>query len=119
MSHLGFTEQEWEYADHWRDGLADRLAEKEMRMKWFIDGDQICITRDDFINLQESPAVFVDRDSTIGQTIEHDGIRGLAIGELIDIRNRLGQKTFIGQAISRDEHYDPADVIDEEGFSLL
>ena len=28
-------------------------------MKCFIDGDQLCITKDDFINLQESEAVFI------------------------------------------------------------
>ena len=28
-------------------------------MKCFIDGNQLCIVRDDFINLQESSAVFI------------------------------------------------------------
>jgi len=64
-------------------------------MKWFIDGDQICITKDDFVNLQESPAVFVPRDSENGRAIELGGIRELPIGDLIDIRNRLaGDRIF-------------------------
>jgi len=86
-------------------------------MKWFIDGDQVCITRDDFINLQESPAVFVNRDSNIGRTIERDGIIGLAIGDLIETRNRLQAEemaqrsvTMLDMALSRDEEYDPADA---------
>jgi len=28
-------------------------------MKCFIDGDQLCIVRDDFVNLQESFALFI------------------------------------------------------------
>ena len=29
-------------------------------MKCFIDGNYLCITRDDFINLQESEAYFIE-----------------------------------------------------------
>lgn len=29
-------------------------------MKCFIDGNALCITRDNFVNLQENPAVFID-----------------------------------------------------------
>jgi len=66
-------------------------------MKWFIDGDQICITKDDFVNLQESPVVFVPRDSENGRAIELGGIRELPIGDLMDIRNRLaGDRIFRG-----------------------
>ena len=32
-------------------------------MKWFLDGDQVVVTHDDFIDLQESPAVFIPTDS--------------------------------------------------------
>ena len=32
-------------------------------MKCFVDGDQICIVRDDFVDLQESPAFFIPLDS--------------------------------------------------------
>ena len=51
-------------------------------MKYSIDGDQVCITKDDFINLQESPAVFIPRDSETGRAIEVGGIRNMAIGDL-------------------------------------
>ena len=68
-------------------------------MKWSVDGDQICITMDDFVNLQESPAVFIPRDSENGRAIELGGIGKLPIGDLIDIRNRLtGDRIFRGNA---------------------
>ena len=51
-------------------------------MKYFIDGDQIAVTKDDFVNLQESPAVWVPRDSFTGQTIENKGILYLTAGDL-------------------------------------
>jgi len=38
-------------------------------IQWFIDGNQIVIVEDDFINLQESPAVFVPVDSTPGNLL--------------------------------------------------
>jgi hypothetical protein len=38
-------------------------------IQWFIDGDQVVIVEDDFINLQESPAVFVPVDSTPGNLL--------------------------------------------------
>jgi len=58
-------------------------------MKWFEDGDQVCVTRDDFINLQESPAVFVPKDSDVGRVILKDGILGLSMGCLHRLRDRL------------------------------
>jgi len=58
-------------------------------MRWFIDGDQICVTRDDFIDLQESPAVFVPHDSEVGRAIENGGIRNMALGDLCAVRNLL------------------------------
>ncbi len=89
-------------------------------MKWFIDGDQVCITCDDFINLQESPAVFVPRDSNIGKTIERDGIKRLAIGDLIETRDKLKADAMVQKSVdvlntafSRDEEYDPADAFGE------
>jgi hypothetical protein len=47
-------------------------------MKYFIDGDQVVVTRDDFVDLQESPAVFVPVDSPMGQEI-------LSVKQLIDL----------------------------------
>jgi len=38
-------------------------------MKYIIDGDHICITRDDFIDLQQSPAIFYPLDSDIAKSI--------------------------------------------------
>jgi len=34
-------------------------VENISRLRAFMDGDSICITLDDFVNLQESPAYFV------------------------------------------------------------
>ena len=86
-------------------------------MKHFVDGDHMAIVQDQFVDLQESPAVFVNRDSNIGRTIERDGIIGLAIGDLIETRNRLQAEemaqrsvTMLDMALSRDEEYDPADA---------
>ena len=58
-------------------------------MKWFIDGDQVVVTKDDFVNLQESPAVFVPRDSRIGRTVENEGIINLPLGDLRTIWEQL------------------------------
>ena len=58
-------------------------------MKWFKDGDQVAITKDDFVDLQESPAVFVPADSQAGQTIQWLGVRHLPLNELIAIRDQL------------------------------
>ena len=58
-------------------------------MKWFKDGDQVVVTKDDFVDLQESPAVFVPADSQAGQTIQRLGIRYLPLGDLVAIRYRL------------------------------
>ena len=58
-------------------------------MKWNIDGDQVYITKDDFINLQESPAVFVPRDSETGRAVEGGGIGGIAVGDLYAIQDLL------------------------------
>lgn len=61
-------------------------------MKYSIDGDQLCITKDDFVDLQESPAVFYPLTSEIAQTVLADGIRGLPVGDLMSIHNRLKQE---------------------------
>ena len=63
-------------------------------MKWFIDGDQVVITHDDFVNLQESPAVFVPANSEIGTTINDAGLKYLPFGDLIALRQRLDQATL-------------------------
>jgi len=58
-------------------------------MKWFEDGDAICVTRDDFINLQESPAVFVPKDSDVGRMILQDGLLQLPMYWLRRLRDYL------------------------------
>lgn len=54
-------------------------------MKMFVDGDQVVVTRDNFINLQESPAVFFDKDSEEGKTIIEGGIGNLPFGLVREI----------------------------------
>lgn len=49
-------------------------------MKYFMDGDQMCIALDDFIDLQESPAVFVSLDGLIAKEIMVSGLFGLDKG---------------------------------------
>lgn len=51
-------------------------------MKHFKDGDQLVITRDDFVNLQESPAHFVPLDSQLAKTILENGFGGLSVSDL-------------------------------------
>lgn len=58
-------------------------------MKWSIDGDQVCITKDDFVDLQESPAVFLDRDCPLGELIERGGWSALALADLCWLQYEL------------------------------
>ncbi len=60
-------------------------------MKHFEDGDQLCITRDDFINLQESPAIFFPLGGDIAQTIIDAGFLALPLSDLIYICDKLQQ----------------------------
>ena len=76
-------------------------------MKWSIDGDQICVTKDDFINLQESPAVLIPRDSEAGRAIESGGIRNMTIGDLYAVRS-LFQDGGGEYREPRQEEPDPA-----------
>ncbi len=63
-------------------------------MQHFVDGDMVVITWDDFINLQESPVVFIPLVSDEGQIIVTEGIRSLALGDLIDLKQRLEKETL-------------------------
>ena len=54
-------------------------------MKSFIDGNHICITRDNFVDLQSSPAVFYPLSSKVAETVLQDGITFLPISDLRDI----------------------------------
>lgn len=61
-------------------------------MKYTIDGDHVCITRDDFVNLQESPALFYPIYSDIAKILLKDGIIGLSVGDLRVLQMRLSQQ---------------------------
>ena len=63
-------------------------------MKYFIDGDQVVITHNDFVDLQESPAVFVPANSEIGTTIRNHGLTWLPFGDLITLQHQLEQATL-------------------------
>jgi len=58
-------------------------------MKHFVDGDRLCITRDDFVNLHESAAVFYPLSHRIAKTVLSGGILALCIGDLLDIKMAL------------------------------
>ena len=59
-------------------------------MKWFEDGDQLVITYDDFVNLHESPAVFLAGDSEAAQMVRSDGrVIAMPMGDLMNVRAML------------------------------
>lgn len=58
-------------------------------MRYFIDGDQVVVTKDDFVDLQESPAVFLPLNSETGNTIVNHGIKWLPLGDLAGILDLL------------------------------
>lgn len=59
-------------------------------MKHFIDDDQLVITKDDFVNLQESPAVFYPLLGIMAQAILRAGtVIALPVGELMYVRDML------------------------------
>ena len=59
-------------------------------MKYFEDGDQLVITYDDFVNLQESPAVFFPLESEIAKTVLEAGrVIALPLGDVVYIHNVL------------------------------
>jgi len=59
-------------------------------MKYFVDGDQLVITKDNFVDLQESPAVFYPLESEIAKTVlGASAIMALPIDDLMRIRDLL------------------------------
>jgi len=59
-------------------------------MKHFVDGDQLVITRDDFIDLQSSPALFYPLESEIAKTVLEAGtLIALPLGDIMRIRDLL------------------------------
>ena len=69
-------------------------------MKFFTDGDQLVITRDDFVDLQESPAVFYPLESEVAKTVLGAGtIIALPVGDLryiYDLLDRSGGSGRVG-----------------------
>lgn len=58
-------------------------------MHWFVDGDQLCLALDDFVDLQESPAIFLPLESTDAKIIMTEGFGGLTILKLSHYFNTL------------------------------
>jgi len=64
-------------------------------MKVFADGDVWCFVRDDFVDLQESPAVFVPMDTEMGKRVSEKSFDGLTDGEaelILSVLKREGTK---------------------------
>lgn len=59
-------------------------------MKYSVDGNRLCVTRDDFVNLQESPAVFIPLDDPVAKTIlKNESIRSISLYDLVRIKALL------------------------------
>jgi len=58
-------------------------------MRWFRDGDQICVTQDDFVDLQKSPAFFLQGDCKLAQKLEQCGFSGLSEDNLNYLQRQL------------------------------
>lgn len=72
-------------------------------MKFFTDGDHLVITKDDFIDLQASPAVFYPLESETAKTVLKAGtIIALPMGNLIRICSLL--RTLQAEAARRSTH---------------
>jgi len=68
------------------------------QMKHFIDGDQVTITLDDFVDLQQSPAVFIPVDSEDGRDVIAGGVRQLPVGRLSEIFSDLKRQRDFAQS---------------------
>lgn len=56
-------------------------------MRYFTDGDQLAIVKDDFIDLQSSPAVFFPLEGEVARTVLEVGkILALKMDDLFYIR---------------------------------
>lgn len=94
-------------------------------MKRFIDGDCMCFTNDDFVNLQESPAVFVPISDINVQAIIRDGSLYAASGEfLVSIHQQLAAQHCLQSDEGDCEHLltagnDHTEICLECGASLF
>ena len=58
-------------------------------MKHFVDGNQLVITRDDFVDLEESPALFFPLTTHVAETVLKGGLLSLPLEVLRDIFTSL------------------------------
>lgn len=64
-------------------------------MKCFVDGDKLVITRDDFVDLQTSPALFYPLESDIAKAVlEVDSLIGLPFGDFLRIHSLLSTMQY-------------------------
>lgn len=62
-------------------------------MKHFVDGDQLVITKDDFVDFQESPALFYPLEGEIAKTVLKAGTPiALPVGDLMRIWDSLNRE---------------------------
>lgn len=83
-------------------------------MKKFIDGDCMCFTYDDFVNLQESPAVFVSTSDVNVQAIIRDGLYAASGEFLVNVRQQLAAQQGV-QPTPESGRDLPAEVNNSEG----
>ena len=70
-------------------------------MKKFIDGNKMCFTLDSFVNLQESPAIFVSiKDENVKSIIKEHSLYAASGAFLVDILEKLhaAQQSFAPDA---------------------
>lgn len=59
-------------------------------MKYIIIGNQLCVTKDDFVNLQESRHIFIPLESETAKIIQTEGFFMLPLEDLRELSNILG-----------------------------
>ena len=79
-------------------------------MRCFIDGAHWVIVADDFINLQESPAVFIRVDSRVGKDLSDGGAANLCLDDYKAIKQtfQIGGGGFEAATLDsvNDIHHD-------------
>jgi len=58
-------------------------------MKHFVDGDQLVVVRDDFVDLQESPAIFMPCGNKMAQAIQQSGFEALSVADRLGLKSEL------------------------------
>ena len=74
-------------------------------MKNFIDGDQMVITRDNFVNLQESAAIFIPLSSELAKLVLSKGFSALVPVEAHEIDARLFRQDMIKAGVRQPSCY--------------